>query len=99
MAEYRVWIDVPRLPFADEANWEPLMENLEDRHGDLGPVLGWENETRAQFVLACDAEGAAAAAQIAAEAVFDALISCGLHDRYPTSVEVEPVTETELELA
>lgn len=98
MGEYRVWITVPDLPFSADDVWEPLIDELERRHGDLGPVLSWDGADMT-VVLATDSDSEARAAQTGIDAVAGALHRAGLGSRYPASVEVELVEEHELEPA
>lgn len=88
MSEYRLWITVRELPLSAEARWLPLIEDLEQRHGDLGPVISWEGSD-AVVVIALDSDSEAHAARTGVEVIADALHRSGLGDRYPRLVEVE----------
>ena len=90
--EYRIWITVPDLPLADERKWEPFVERFEQRHPQLGPVLGWEGG-EAVVVVSTLAADEADAARIAADATADVLHACDLGDRYPAALAVEPAGE------
>jgi hypothetical protein len=94
MQEYRLWITVPDLPLADEGRWQPLIAHLEGHYGRLGPVIGWDRDV-ASIVVALQADSEARAVQEGVDAVAASLHEVGLGDHYPTSVEVEAVTEDE----
>lgn len=89
-----MWITVPDLPFEAETRWEPLARYLEERYGELGPVLSWDGSGTV-VILAADSENEARAAQAGFDAVSDSLRQTGLGDRYPARVEVEPADEPE----
>ena len=89
MTEYRLWITVPDLPLEQEQGWEPLIEFLERRHGELGPVLSWDGEGGATVVIALDSDSEAHAARTGVDVIADALHRTGLGSRYPQLVEVE----------
>jgi hypothetical protein len=93
MAEYRATIRVADLPFSDEQAWEPLIEHLEQAHGDLGPVIGW-TDGDAELVLSTDAPDESTAAFEVFTAVTDSLRAVGLTDRYPRYFQLEPLTES-----
>lgn len=88
MSEFRLWITVRQLRFSAEEHWLPLIEDLERRHGDLGPVISWEGFD-AVLVIALDSDSDAHAARRGVQIVADALHRNGLGDRYPRVVEVE----------
>lgn len=87
--EYRIFVQIPGVPLADEASWERLIGWLESHHGDLGPVISWDDGTTARVTVATDAEDAAAAAEIASGAVSRALHATDLGALYPRAIEVE----------
>jgi len=89
--EYRLWITIPGLPFTDEDAWGPVIEFLEDRHQDLGPVMSWQKES-AIVVIALDSDSEAHAVQRGVEVVSQALHAVGFGDRYPAGVEVDTPT-------
>lgn len=93
--EYRVFVQIPGVALADEASWERLIGWLERSHGDLGPVISWDNSTTARITVATDAEDAAAAAEVAAGAVSRALHATNLGALYPRAIEVEPADAKE----
>lgn len=90
--EYRIWVTIPQLPLSAESTWEPFIERFEERHGDLGPVLGWEDGT-ASVVVSTAAADEAEAARVATDATIDVLHVCGLGDHYPSALEVERVED------
>lgn len=92
--EYRLWITVPGLPLADEDQWERLIDHLEEHHGELGPAIGWDRDV-ASIVVSLEADSEARAVQGGVDAIAASLHEVGLGDHYPTSVEVETVTEEE----
>jgi len=81
--EYRIFVQVPGVPLADEASWERLIDWLERSHGDLGPVISWDDSTTARITVATDAEDAAAAAEVASTTVSRALHAADLGVLYP----------------
>jgi hypothetical protein len=85
----------PSVPLADEPSWERLIGWLEHNHGDLGPVISWDDGTTARITVATDAEDAAAAVEIATGAVSRALHATDLGALYPRAIEVEPAEATE----
>lgn len=87
--EYRIFVQIPGVPLADEPSWERLIGWLERNHGDLGPVLSWDDSTTARITVATDAEDAAAAAEVASSAVSRALHATDLGALYPRAIEVE----------
>jgi hypothetical protein len=93
--EYRIFVEIPGVPLADEASWERLIGWLERNHGDLGPVISWDDSTTARITVATDAEDAAAAAEIASGAVSRALHATDLGALYPRAIEIEPVQAKE----
>lgn len=95
--EYRVYLRIPGLSFADEGRWEPLIETLERDRGELGPVIGFDDGA-AEVIVALDCESEAVAATKAVEVVAEALQAVGLAELYPRGVEVE-LAEDELATA
>ena len=93
--EYRIFVQIPGVPLEDEASWERLIGWLEHNHGDLGPVISWDDSTTARITVATDAEDAAAAAEIASGAVSRALHATDLGALYPRAIEVESVDAKE----
>lgn len=93
--EYRIFVQIPGLPLAEEASWERVIGWLESNHGDLGPVISWDDGTTARITVATDAEDAAAAAEIASGAVSRALHATELGALYPHAIEVESVDAEE----
>lgn len=93
--EYRIYVQIPGVPLADEASWERLIGWLEHHHGGLGPVISWDDSTTARITVATDAEDAAAAAEIASGAVSRALHATDLGALYPRAIEVEPADTKE----
>lgn len=89
--EYRSWIAVENMPFADEAAWLPFTRHLERRHGELGPIASWDDDTTMVIVLADDQADRATATERATSAVSDALRASDMSDRVPRVLEVEPV--------
>jgi hypothetical protein len=87
--EYRIFVQIPGVPLADEASWERLIGWLEHNHRDLGPVISWDDSVTARITVATDAEDAAAAAEIASGAVSRALHATDLGELYPRAIEVE----------
>jgi hypothetical protein len=92
--EYRIFVQIPGVPLADEASWERLIGWLERNHADLGPVISWDDSTTACVTVATDAEDAAAA-EIASGAVSRALHATDLGALYPRAIEVEPADAEE----
>jgi hypothetical protein len=88
--EYRIFVQVSGLPLTAEASWERLIGWLEANHGDLGPVISWDDGTTARITVATDAEDAAAAAEVASSAVSRALHATDLGALYPRTIEIEP---------
>jgi hypothetical protein len=93
--ECRIFVQIPSVPLADEASWGRLIGWLEHNHGDLGPVISWDDATTARITVATDAEDAAAAAEIASCAVSRALHATDLGALYPRAIEVELVNTNE----
>jgi hypothetical protein len=93
--EYRIFVQIPGVPLAEEASWERLIGWLEHNHGDLGPVISWDDSTTARITVATDAEDAAAAAEVASGAVSRALHATDLGALYPRAIEVEPAEAKE----
>lgn len=93
--EYRIFVQIPGVHFADEASWERLIGWLEGNHGDLGPVISWDDSTTARITVATNAEDAAAAAEVATGAVSRALHAADLGALYPRAIEVESVDAKE----
>lgn len=93
--EYRIFVQIPGVPLADEASWERLIGWLEGNHGDLGPVISWDDSTTARITVATDAEDAAAAVEVASGAVSRALHATDLGALYPRAIEVEFVDAKE----
>ena len=87
--EYRIFVQIPGVPLADEASWERLIGWLERNHADLGPVISWDDSTTACVTVATDAEDTAAAAEIASGAVSRALHATDLGALYPRAIEIE----------
>jgi hypothetical protein len=98
MTEYRVWVTVPNLPHTEEAKWEPVINYLEDRYDQFGPVIGWDGSA-AELILATDAEDEAGAAQSCFAAVAEALHQSGCGHDYPTSLRVELADEPSHDVA
>lgn len=92
--EYRVWISIANMPFRQEALWLPLVEHLETKHPELGPIASWDDDMTMVLVLAAHHADRAAAADLAAGVVNDALHAAGLIDRSPTVLRVEPTNTT-----
>jgi hypothetical protein len=92
--EYRIFVQIPGVLLADEASWERLIGWLEHNHGDLGPVISWDDCTTARITVATDTEDAAAA-EIASSAVSRALHATNLGALYPRAIEVEPANSNE----
>lgn len=93
--EYRIFVQIPGVLLADEASWERLIGWLEHNHGDLGPVISWDDCATARITVATDTEDAAAAAEIASSAVSRALHATDLGTLYPRAIEVEPANSNE----
>jgi len=89
--EFRVYITVPNLPVEPDSVWQPLAEALERDHSELGPVIGWHGDD-AEVVVSTDADDEAHAAGIATAAVGAALHAAGLGERYPSAIEIEPIS-------
>jgi hypothetical protein len=96
--EYRAYLKIPGLAFGDEARWEPLIERLENRFQDLGPVIGFYDDG-AEIIVSMPAQSEADAAKRGFAAVTECLREVGIGDLYPGSVEVEPVPDDELATA
>ena len=88
--EFRARIEVPGLPVEDEPRWQALIDRLLSKHGELGPTLSWERDS-VVVVLSMDAADRNTAARRLFGVVSDSLVSIGLTDTYPVSVEVESV--------
>jgi hypothetical protein len=88
--EFRIFVQILGVPVAEETSWERLIGWLERNHGDLGPVISWDDSTTARITVATDAEDAAAAAEVASGAVSRALHATDLGALYPRTIEVEP---------
>ena len=88
--EFRARIEVPGLPVEEESRWQPLIERLESKFGDFGPVLSWEGDS-VIVVISTQAVDRGAAARELFGAVAESLNSAGLTDAYPVSLEVENV--------
>ncbi len=91
--EYRAWINIPNLPFAEEQVWGPFISFLEESYGEFGPVLGWDTNDLANVVMATDAESPSEAAQMLFDAVAVGLRGADLTDRYPSAVRIELVED------
>lgn len=94
MTEYRLWITIPSLPIADEDRWEPLIAKLENGY-DLGAVIGWHDDT-AEIVVSLPSDSEAHATRVAIGAITEALEATELSELYPSSVEVEAVSQDAL---
>lgn len=92
--EFRVWITVTGLPFAHEDLWEPVINRLEHDHSELGPVIGWDDEHRARFVVSLDADDFAHAASVAEAAISDALRAAS--DAHVLTIEASATNERDL---
>ena len=90
--EYRARIEVPELPVEDESRWGPLMDRLVGDCGEFGPVLSWEGDS-VLVVMSTEAADRSTAARRLFDAVTECLVSVGLSDLYPVSVEVELADE------
>jgi hypothetical protein len=93
--EYRIFIQIPGVSLADEPSWERLIGWLERHHGELGPVISWDDSATARITVATNATDAAGAAEIASGAVARALHASGLGALYPNAIEIEPVRAKE----
>jgi hypothetical protein len=93
--EYRIFVQIPGVPLDDEASWERLIGWLESNHGNLGPVISWDDSMTARITVATDAEDAAAAVEVASGAVSRALHATDLGALYPRAIEVESVDAKE----
>ncbi|HEY7960409.1 MAG TPA: hypothetical protein VID29_00675 [Solirubrobacteraceae bacterium] len=93
--EYRIFVQISGVPLENEASWERLIGWLELNHGDLGPVISWDDNTTARITVATDAEDAAAAAEIASSAVSRALHATDLGALYPRAIEIEALDDKE----
>jgi hypothetical protein len=91
--EYRIWISLANMPFADEPTWLPLIDRLESDHRELGSIASWDDETTMVIVLADDQPDRATAAENAARIVSEALHATLLADRFPSVFQVEPVAD------
>ena len=88
MHEYRIYTKIPNLPLEPEDQWEPLMTLLEHDHSELGPIIGWEDDT-AVIILALNAEDESDAASKTTAVLAAALRASGLGDHYPAELEIE----------
>jgi hypothetical protein len=93
--EYRAFLKIPGLTFADESKWEPLIERLERQYAQFGPVIGFD-EGGAEIIVSMSCSSEADAAQSGVDAVVNSLRSVGLSTFYPASVEVERVAAEDL---
>jgi hypothetical protein len=93
--EYRGWITVPGVNIeSDEA--DELLGALEQRHGDLGPVLsGAGGGDDVEVILSTDRDDETSAACWLYSAVADGLHRAGLGGLYPTAIKLEAVTAEE----
>lgn len=69
--EYRIFAQIPGVPLANEASREHLIGWLEHNHGDLGPVISWDDSTTARITVATDAEDASASPEVASDSMLD----------------------------
>jgi hypothetical protein len=92
--EHRIWISIPNMPFAREAQWLPLIEHLERTHAALGPVVSWDDETTMVIVLADETADGAAAAELGMSVVREALQAVALAERAPSVFSVQPVFDS-----
>jgi hypothetical protein len=88
--EFRASIHIPDLDIESDAAGD-LLTALERLHGDLGPVLDGGGKSL-HVVLATDRPTVADAAAEMFAATVDGLSACGLGDRCPDRVAIEPVT-------
>lgn len=88
--EFRAWITIPGIDVESE-HADRLHRALDQRYGDLGPVLSGATDATI-VVVATDAEDEAGAAGELVHAVTDALRRARLADRYPVAVEIEPTS-------
>lgn len=93
--EYRAFLKVPGLEFADESKWQPFIERLERDYADLAPVIGFV-EGGAEIIVSMSCPSESEAAQRGVDAVTDCLRASGLGALYPATVEVERVPDSEL---
>jgi hypothetical protein len=92
--EYRSWIEVPGLPYAEEAGHERLFEVLLRDNVDLGPVMSWSDDGNVTLiVLTTDSKSQAAAVAEMTKAVAQALVSSGLDHLQPVCAAVTKVNE------
>ena len=97
MADYRAYIRVPGIDIEGDAANE-LGDALNRHHGKLGPVLGGTREG-IEVIVSLDRPTKSEAVTTMVAVVADSMIRVGLGDHYPTSIELEPVDERELEPA
>lgn len=99
--DFRIWVTVIDLPFERADAWEPVIEALEHRHADLGPIIDWHRGS-ARFVMSAEAREFGEAADVAHGAVKDALRAApsteGLSPQVSV-IETESVDVRELALA
>ncbi|HEX3735050.1 MAG TPA: hypothetical protein VHU86_07820 [Solirubrobacterales bacterium] len=92
--EYRSWIEIPGLAYAQEAEHERLFRALLRDHVDLGPVMSWtDDRTGTLVVLSANGENRSSAVEQMTDAVADALRSSGLDNLTPVASIAEPVVE------
>jgi hypothetical protein len=90
--EYRGTITVRRPRAISNAEYTRVLEALERRHEELGPVGGGGTRDTAVYVLSTDRyDLAALAAEELLEAVVDALRYAGLADAWPVDLNLEVV--------
>jgi hypothetical protein len=91
--EYRSWIALDNMPFADESLWLPFMRHIERTFTELGPIASWDDDSTMVVVLADDQSDPATAAECATRTVSETLRATNLSDRVPRVLEVEPVDD------
>jgi hypothetical protein len=93
--EFRVAVQIRHLSLDAEDKWDYLIRTLENRCGELGPVLSWDDEDTARITLAMDGRSPAVAAGEATKLIGDVMGLLGLEHLFPSVVEVEPIKTDE----
>jgi hypothetical protein len=86
---YRIFVTVTGLPVKDEAAWLPVIEWLDDRHADCGPVISWTDGV-ADFVLAVDATSLGEAVSFGVDVIAGGLRANDISPDRIARVEVVP---------
>lgn len=93
--EYRGFVAVRRPSGLSSDDVDSILEWLERRHDEMGPVGGGGDRDAVDFVLSIDRPSPAEAVAAMVAAVSDAIEAAGVDGAYPSRVELERVEDRE----